>query len=119
MKETTPSERIRKAATENRRSTLYLWMFANFEEFEATVADAGRPNWGALAKAFAEEGLVGLRNQPPTAEGARLTWFKVRQAKQGKRSAVPRSGMSASREASEPEDDDDDAFFRPITKLSR
>jgi hypothetical protein len=55
-------------------------MLANHDEFSATVKEAGKPNWGELAKVFAAEGLRDLRNQPPSAEGARQTWFKVRQA---------------------------------------
>ena len=75
---TTP--RIRQAAAAGRRSILYQWMLANFEEFRATLAAAGRPNWSELAKAFAEEKLWDRRNRPPTAEGSRQTWWLVRRA---------------------------------------
>lgn len=86
------AERIRLAATKERRSTLYRWMLANHDEFAAMVADAGRPNWQALAQAFADEGLRDLRENPPTSEGARQTWFKVRTAVQKERAKKPKQG---------------------------
>ena len=72
--------RIRQAAAAGRRSLLYQWMLANFEEFRAILAAAGRPNWSELAKAFGEEKLWDRRNRPPTAEGSRQTWWLVRRA---------------------------------------
>jgi hypothetical protein len=70
--------KIRTAAAAGRRSKLYLWMLANFDEFSATIRDAGRPNWAELARAFAEEDLTVLSKTPPTPEQARMTWVKVR-----------------------------------------
>jgi HTH-type transcriptional regulator/antitoxin HigA len=46
------SDKIRQAATKERRSALYRWMLANFDDFKATVAEAGRPNWKALSEAL-------------------------------------------------------------------
>lgn len=83
-------ERFRQAATKERRSTLYRWMLANHDEFAVIVADAGRPNWQALAKAFADEGLRDLRDNQPTSEGARQTWFKVRMAVEKERTQKPK-----------------------------
>jgi len=74
------SERIKQAATERRRSRLYLWMVANHDDFKATLAAAGRPNWQALAKAFGEERLTDRLGRNPTPEGARQTWVSVRAA---------------------------------------
>jgi hypothetical protein len=82
-------ERIKQAAAVGRRSSLYLWMLKNHDEFAASLAEAGRPNWQAIAEAFGAEGLTDLRNKPPTAEGARQTWFKVRKAV-AKAPAVPK-----------------------------
>jgi hypothetical protein len=80
---------IKRAATADRRSSLYLWMVRNYDEFGATLADAGKPNWAALADAFKDEGLTDLKGRPPTPEGARLTWFKVRQAKNKQAKTAP------------------------------
>ena len=74
------SDKVRQAATERRRSTLYLHLAANFEDFTAAIAAAGRPNWQAIAKAFAGEGLKDRLGHAPTAEGARQTWVAVRAA---------------------------------------
>lgn len=74
------SDKIRQAATKERRSALYRWMLANFDDFKATVAEAGRPNWKALSEAFGTEGLLDRNGNTPSAEGARQTWFLARQA---------------------------------------
>jgi hypothetical protein len=71
------SDRIRSAVLIGRRSRLYLWMAANFDQFSATLAEAGRPNWQALLEAFRDERLV---DKEMTAEKVRLTWFAVRAA---------------------------------------
>jgi hypothetical protein len=83
---TTPEEadRIRKAASIDRRSPLYLWMMANFDEFRDSVAEAGRPNWKSLATEFAALGLKDVKGNQPTPEGARQTWWQVRKAKHAK-----------------------------------
>ena len=77
---TIATDRIREAAAEARRSTLYRWMLKNHDEFQAALKEAGRPNWKALAHAFGEEGLTDLRGRPPTPEGTRQTWIKVSKA---------------------------------------
>lgn len=99
--------KVRKAAVTDRRSPLYLWMLANHAGFSATVAEAGRPNWKALSEAFAEEGLMDLKNKPPTPEGARLTWLKVRKvvkARDAERSAarLHQAGRTQQRDAPPP-----------------
>ena len=71
------SDRIRSAVLIGRRSRLYLWMAANFDQFSATLAEAGRPNWQALLEAFRDERLA---DKGMTAEKVRLTWFAVRAA---------------------------------------
>ena len=60
------SDKIRQAATKERRSALYRWMLANFDDFKATVAEAGRPNWKALSEAFGTEGLLDRNGNTPT-----------------------------------------------------
>ena len=71
------TDRIRSAVLIGRRSRLYLWMAANFDQFSATLAEAGRPNWQALLGAFRDEQLA---DKGMTAEKIRLTWFAVRAA---------------------------------------
>ena len=71
------SDRIRSAVLIGRRSRLYLWMAANFDQFSATLAEAGRPSWQALLEAFRDERLA---DKGMTAEKVRLTWFAVRAA---------------------------------------
>jgi hypothetical protein len=56
-------------------------MMRNFDGFAAALQDAGKPNWAALADKFSEMGLTDRRGKPPTPTGARLTWYKVRQAR--------------------------------------
>ena len=73
-------EKLREAAMSGRRSALYRWMLANFDQFSSTVAEAGRPNWQALAVVFGEAGLRDRLGKAPSAEGTRQTWFLVRQA---------------------------------------
>jgi hypothetical protein len=73
-------EKLREAAMSGRRSALYRWMLANFDQFSSTVAEAGRPNWQALARTFGEAGLRDRLGKVPSAEGTRQTWFLVRQA---------------------------------------
>ncbi len=71
------SNRIRSAVLIGRRSRLYLWMVANFDQFSVILAEAGRPNWQALLEAFRDERLV---DKGMTAEKIRLTWSAVRTA---------------------------------------
>ena len=70
-------DQLRKAASSGRRSTLYHWMRENHARISEALADAGRPNWAALAETFAKAGLTDRSNQPPTAAIARQTWHKV------------------------------------------
>jgi hypothetical protein len=78
-KPTIPIDVLSKAAT-MRRSPLYSWMMANHDTFKAVVDEAVRPNWAALAQAFAAQGLTDADNKPPSSEGTRQTWWKVRKA---------------------------------------
>jgi hypothetical protein len=61
-----------------RRSILYVWMLENHDSFNAVIAKAVRPNWHALAEAFAEGGQTDADGNKPTAECTRQTWWKVR-----------------------------------------
>ena len=87
----TAADRLRQAAAPVRRSALYRWMEQNFDEFSQIVAEAGRPNWRGIAEVLASEGLRNLRNEPPSPEGARLTWVKVRKAVAARRRRQSRS----------------------------
>jgi hypothetical protein len=82
-------DRIREAAM-MRRSPLYLWMLQNHGVFGETVAEAVRPNWKALAEAFGAEGLTDADGKPPTPEGTRQTWWKVRKTVKARQAAAAR-----------------------------
>jgi hypothetical protein len=82
-------DQLRKAASSGRRSTLYHWMRENHARISEALADAGRPNWEALAETFAKAGLTDRSNRPPTAAAARQTWHKVRTALVKQQTAVP------------------------------
>jgi hypothetical protein len=69
--------RLTEAAM-RRRSSLYVWMLENHDSFKEVIAKAVRPNWDALAEAFAKEGQTDADGNKPTAECTRQTWWKVR-----------------------------------------
>lgn len=58
------------------RSPLFRWMFENREEFAAVIGSP--PDWSNLAVGFARTKLLDRNGKPPTAETARITWWKVR-----------------------------------------
>jgi hypothetical protein len=74
------SENILRTAAAGRRSKLYRWLMENHDAFKSTLAAAGQPDWKALSVAFGKEGLTDRLGKAPTPEGARQTWFAVRQA---------------------------------------
>jgi hypothetical protein len=91
--------RLTEAAM-RRRSSLYVWMLENHDSFKEVIAKAVRPNWQALAEAFAEDGQTDADGNKPTAEATRQTWWKVRkvvaarqlaQAKRQQTGSAPRS----------------------------
>jgi hypothetical protein len=69
--------RLTEAAT-RRQSSLYVWMLDNHDSFKDVITKAVRPNWHALAEAFADEGQTDADGNRPTAECTRQTWWKVR-----------------------------------------
>jgi hypothetical protein len=69
--------RLAEAATSH-QSSLYAWMLDNHDSFKEVIAKAVRPNWQALAEAFAEDGQTDADGNKPTAECTRQTWWKVR-----------------------------------------
>jgi hypothetical protein len=69
--------RLTEAAM-RRQSSLYVWMLENHDSFKEVIAKAVRPNWHALAEAFADEGQTDTDGNKPTAECTRQTWWKVR-----------------------------------------
>jgi hypothetical protein len=73
-------DRIRAAILEDSgaRSALYKWLRRNHKQFSETLAEAGRPDWSVIARAFGEEGLTDGDGKPPSKEGARQTWYKVK-----------------------------------------
>lgn len=86
----------------SRRSKLYRWMADNYDAFQATLAEAGRPNWQELAKVFAEDGLTDSEGKPPSPEGTRQTWWKVRKAVEAARKKAPQPGAQSTLPAEHP-----------------
>ena len=77
---------MRSGPTKGRgqRSPLYLWLRQNharlLEEFTASA-----PSWPGLASALGNSGIFNGEGKPPTAEGARTVWYRVRRDLAGKR----------------------------------
>jgi hypothetical protein len=92
----------------SKRSSLYVWMLENHDTFAGVVAKAGRPNWSALAEAFGNQGYRDSDDKPPSAEGTRQTWWRVRkmvqarQAKAAQRAAAPTPVRPTPRPVSQP-----------------
>ena len=82
-------ENLREAA-KTRRSTLYMWLMDNHDTFAGVVAEAVRPNWQALAAEFGAQGYTDADGKPPSVEGARQTWWKVRKTIKARRAAAAR-----------------------------
>ena len=70
-----------RAASLSGRSPLYRWMLDHATEMEVAVSH-GRPHWPSLARTFGDAGLFDSAGNPPSAEVARQTWFKVRRSLQ-------------------------------------
>jgi hypothetical protein len=99
--ELAPSSRGR-----GQRSPAYRWLKANHDALSSAFADTP-PNWGGMAASMAEAGLTDADGKPPTKDGARQTWFRVRRdvaaarAKaEAKRKAAPVPSSSATTAAS-------------------
>ena len=79
--------RSQPAKGRGQRSPLYLWLRQNharlLEEFTA-----GAPSWPGLASALGSSGILNGDGKPPTAEGARTVWYRVRRDLAGKRKAA-------------------------------
>jgi hypothetical protein len=72
------------ARTHSGRSKLFRWMKANRAEFAALVEET-RPNWKALAEAFAAEGMGLPNGKPLKPESVRHTWYRARLAAEKKK----------------------------------
>ena len=59
------------------RSPLYRWMRQRHDALADAFTEAP-PAWSAFASAVAAIGLTDADGKPPTAEGARQTWYRVR-----------------------------------------
>ena len=79
--------RSQPAKGRGQRSPLYLWLRQNharlLEEFTASA-----PSWPGLASALGDSGILNGEGKPPTAEGARTVWYRVRRDLAGKRKAA-------------------------------
>lgn len=60
--------------------SLYRWLRQNHDEFQETLDLVARPNWTAIADAFAKEPvpLLDAAGKVPNGERVRQTWFKVK-----------------------------------------
>lgn len=94
MKQLIPLSELAEAAT-MKRSSLYVWMLTNHEAFRAVVAEAVRPDWTKLAKAFGARGLTDGDDNPPSAEGTRQTWWKVRRVVEARKIAASKRAAKA------------------------
>ena len=65
------------ARTGTVRSALYHFMRQNHDELSAIFEEAS-PAWGPLAERFGSIGLTDRGGKPPTANTARMTWWRVR-----------------------------------------
>ena len=79
---------IDKADPTLRKSRLAAWMRANHDALDARLR-GHRTVWSKLAAVFAEQGLVDARGNPPTAEGARKTWQRIKREVQREREVKP------------------------------
>jgi hypothetical protein len=73
------------------RSPLYRWMRDRHDRLLKRL-DGERPDWQALAEAFAQLGLTDRTGKPPAPETARKTWLTVRRdvaADRAKRAQKP------------------------------
>lgn len=65
------------ARTRTVRSTLYHFMRQNHDEL-STVFEEAPPAWGPLADRFGTMGLTDRGGKPPSANTARMTWYRAR-----------------------------------------
>ena len=65
------------ARTRTVRSTLYHFMRQNHDEL-STVFEEAPPAWGPLAERFGTMGLTDRGGKPPSANTARMTWYRAR-----------------------------------------
>ena len=79
---------IDKADPTLRKSRLAAWMRANHDALDVRLR-GHRTVWSKLAAVFAEQGLVDARGNPPTAEGARKTWQRIKREVQREREVKP------------------------------
>jgi hypothetical protein len=66
-----------------KRGTLRAWMSDNRTAFHDRLLTY-KPDWPTLARVFTEAGLLDSRGNPPTAEAARKTWYRVQAEKKTK-----------------------------------
>ena len=76
--------RLQPTKGRGQRSPLYLWLRQNharlLDEFTTSA-----PSWPGLASALGKSGILNGEGKPPTAEGARTVWYRVRRDLAGKR----------------------------------
>jgi hypothetical protein len=107
-----------RARGRGRHSPLYRWFRANHAHLlEAFETEA--PSWASLAAALGESGLTDGDNKPPTAQGARTTWYRVRRDVAAKQQAqsltTPRTTMASSqKQVGNKEGGDVPHRFRPV-----
>jgi hypothetical protein len=114
---------MRQSATKGRgrKSAPYQWLAARHDALVAAFAEEP-PSWPALAAFLAERGIMNADGKPPTAEGLRKVWLRVRQAAEKPPSSEPRPQAKPARDAAErspPDDEPDNEPPRPRIPLSR
>ena len=97
--------RAQPAKGRGQRSPLYRWLRQNhahlLEEFTASA-----PSWPGLALALGNSGVFNGEGKPPTAEGVRTVWYRVRQDIAGKQKAAASKSSLAAESSAVPAEKD-------------
>jgi hypothetical protein len=77
---------------DDRRSPLFHWMMTHYDQFAGMIQSArlagSRPNWSRLAETFARYSFSDADGQPLKKHTVRLTWWRVRKAREKVRKLV-------------------------------
>ena len=79
-------ERIRNAS---HTSSLKKWMLKNRADFAAALADAGQPDWQAIAVQLDRIGLTARGGVPLSANTVRMAWTRILDADKKSKSLAP------------------------------
>ena len=116
-------ERVRQASMLAGRSQLSRWMQQHHDTLTAAFAEAGRPNWKAIAAELTADGMTDAEGKPLSPERVRQTWFHVRKRVRSKPRPTPApaqallpvaSGVPPSRVEWAKPDDPQRIRFKPV-----